>query len=150
MMSTLFPALPTILSAADAAPPDADWQAAEALAMAGRSCQALEDYAGARRHFEAIIREPALLRSEPDAVATAFDSLHLLLLAENKPAAQRRRLLADFQRKLPASPLPARAHERESFVLCTLWWKLEEDKSTWKYLQTHLFQRFLDPNTERP
>ena len=38
----------------------------------------------------------------------------------------------------------------ESFVFCTLWWKLEEDKSTWKYLQTHLFQRFLDPNTERP
>ena len=31
LTSPLFPALPTILSAADAAPPDADWQAAEAL-----------------------------------------------------------------------------------------------------------------------
>ena len=146
-MSAFFPALQTLSSAAEAATPDADWQAAEtlfkerrwveaekafaayarrfppsprkaeALAMAGRSCQELKDYPAARRHFEAIIRDPSLLRSEPDAAATAFDSLHLLLLAENKPAVQRRRLLTDFQRKLPASPLAAKAHEREADAL---------------------------------
>lgn len=90
---------------------------AEALVMVGRARVSLKDGPGARRQFEAAIREPGLRRAEPEAVAEAFDRLHRLLLDEGKSSSQRQRLLDDFKRSLPQSPLLSTAHEREADAL---------------------------------
>lgn len=90
---------------------------AEALVMAGRARISLKDSPAAQRLFGTVIREPGLRRSEPEAVAAAFDHLHRLMLAEGKPPAQRQRLLYDFKRALPSSSLLPKANEREADAL---------------------------------
>ena len=69
MMSTLFPALPTILSAAEAATPDAEWQAAEALFKERRWAEAERAFAAYARRFPPPPRKAEALAMANDVAA---------------------------------------------------------------------------------
>ena len=81
---------------------------AEAMRKAGHCRVKLKDYRKARKHFEAAAGDARSRKDSPDEAARAFSALHALLL-EHGDAAARERVLADFRRALPDSPLAGEA-----------------------------------------
>ncbi|HRU70310.1 MAG TPA: tetratricopeptide repeat protein [Kiritimatiellia bacterium] len=77
----------------------------------------LRDNAGARRHLEKAAYDEVARRKSPEAVAEAFDRLHILLLSEGASASIRARVLDDCRRRLPACAALPRMYEREGDAL---------------------------------
>ena len=98
-------------------PPPARY--ADARVKAGVCRQMLRDNAGARRHFEKAAYDDVARRKSPEAVAEAFDRLHLLLLNEGASASLRARVLDDCRHRLPACAALPRMREREGDALLT-------------------------------
>ncbi len=94
-------------------PPDR----AEAWVKAGVCRLERRDAAGARRRFEQAAYDEAARRRSPEAVAEAFDRLHMLHLGQGASAAVRARLLDDCRRRLPDCAALRRMQEREGDAL---------------------------------
>ena len=84
----------------------------KAIVKAGIHRLSVNDERRARALFEKVTDDPVALKSSPDAVADAFDHLHLLLLKQEKGPA-REKLIARCRRILPKHSVNARIAERE-------------------------------------
>jgi len=86
--------------------------AAGAHVKAGLCRLKTRDEKGASALFRQVADDPAAAKSAPDAAASAFDQLHLLLLKQEKRPA-REKLIARCRKALPGHPVNARIAERE-------------------------------------
>ena len=86
--------------------------AAGALCGAGLCRLKMRDEKGAEELFERVASDPAAVKTAPDAVASAFDQLHLLLL-KHKRRQPREKLMARCAKILPGHVINARLAERE-------------------------------------
>ena len=86
--------------------------AAGARVKAGICRLKTRDEKGALALFRQVADDPDAAKSAPDAVASAFDQIHLLLLKQEKRPA-RERLIAQCRKALPGHPVNARIAERE-------------------------------------
>ena len=89
-----------------------DPSAAAALCKAGLCRLNMRDDEGAMKLFEKVAEDPAAAKSAPDAAASAFDQMHLLLLKQAKRPA-REKLIARCRKALPGHSVNALISERE-------------------------------------